>query len=463
MVVKTRRTIDVTKHARLGMTVCGIVAVCLAALCPVRADEPADRRRTHVVEVFEAHRDAVVNINTTTIVRQRFGMLDDDPFFRQFFGGPFQRDVKRTSLGSGFVVHRAGYIITNAHVVDGADEIEVILADGQRLLAEVLASDAEHELAVVKVDPPQGRPLSVVTLGASDDLMVGEPVVAIGNPLGYQHTVTAGIISAVNRSLPVTRRWQLEGLIQTDTPINPGNSGGPLLNAYGQVIGINTAIRGDAQNIGFAMPVGRLRSLMGELLSCEVLNQTDVGGRAEETVRLTPPADVQVTLRWVPADSSKPPMELAAINGQPVTNIVEACVELLKVRAGQKLIVSDGRKQLEVAVKGAPVSNGQRLAQAMVGLTVRPLTAADRRRLGLRRGSGLLIESVEPGGPASRAGLEAGDVMVQIGRYRVDDLDDLAAVLGRADPGALADVYVIRGHLMGRARLRLRSAAGATL
>ena len=288
-----------------------IVAAFLVALSLMPrlavAAEPVNLRRTPVVEVFETNRDAVVNINTTQTVRQRFGMFPDrfmdDPLFRRFFRGrTFERDVKRRSLGSGFIVHAAGYIVTNAHVVDRADEVDVILADGSELEAEVLASDAEQDLAIIKIAPAEGRELPTVELGTSSDLLVGEPVVAIGNPLGYQHTVTSGIISALDRTLPLTEQWQIAGLIQADAPINPGNSGGPLLNAYGQVIGITTAIRGDAQNIGFAIPVATLRRMIPELLSPLAINRVDLGGQVVEEVTIEPPAEVSVSLRWKTGD-----------------------------------------------------------------------------------------------------------------------------------------------------------------
>src|SRR5690606_783552 len=149
------------------------------------------------------------------------------------------------SVGSGFVLHAAGYIVTNAHVVARTAERHVIFADGSEYDAQVVAIDEPHDLAILKIDPAD-RDLKPTPLGTSDDLMVGETVIAIGNPFGYQHTVTAGVVSALGRTLPVTEQHSLKGLIQTDASINPGNSGGPLLNVLGQLVGINTAIRADA-------------------------------------------------------------------------------------------------------------------------------------------------------------------------------------------------------------------------
>jgi serine protease Do len=421
---------------------------------------PAENlRRTHVVRVFEANRDAVVNVNTTQVIRQRMGGMQNDPFFRRFFNIP-DRQFKRTSLGSGFIVHAEGFIVTNAHVVDGADEIDVILASGKHLAAKVLALDATHDLAVLKVVPPAGVKLSVVELGDSSDLIIGEPVVTIGNPLGYEHTVTAGIVSAVNRELEVTAEWKLEGLIQTDASINPGNSGGPLLNAYGQVIGVNSAIRGDAQNIGFAIPVARLRSLIPELLAPVQLAGIDAGGSLVEERRVEPPAKVVSTVRWRANGEKGPGVVVERINGVAVGNIVEASVELLRgCQVGQKIVIETAGQVVSVVPRKAPLSDGQRLAQAMLGIAVKPISGATAQRQGVGQGA-LLIEAVERKGPGQAAGLEAGDLLVHLGRFRITKLEDLAAVLSGAQGGAAADVLIVRNGQLGRVRVTLRGGSG---
>ncbi|MBI1368519.1 MAG: trypsin-like serine protease [Planctomycetes bacterium] len=440
-------------HRRRVMLLIGFLG-CIAGVAT--AQDAANLRITPTVRVFQSNRDSVVNVNTTQIVRQRFGMLGDDPFFRLFNIAPMERDVKRTSLGSGFIVHAEGYIVTNAHVVEGADDVEVILSNQTHLKARVLASDPTQDLAVLKVDPPKDMTLKPVTLGDSSDLMIGEPVVAIGNPLGYEHSVTAGIISAANRDLQVTQDWKLEGLIQTDASINPGNSGGPLLNAYGQVIGITSAIRSDAQNIGFAIPVDRLRMLIPDLLSPLAVKQIDLGGQITEVRHIDPPATIRTELHWQTPGEAGPGRLVRAINGHPVSNIVDACVELLRAEVGQKIQLTDDQVPFEITAQRAAPSDAQRLARAMIGVEVREPTAGDRARLKLGRVAGVLITDVQNGSPADKAGLEPGDVIVQLGRHRIDTLDSLAVLMTRAGAGAQADIYIVRRGQLGRTRLTLR-------
>jgi S1-C subfamily serine protease len=427
------------------------------------AEPAADRRRTHVVEVFQANRDAVVNINTTQIIRQRFGAFEMDPFFRQFFR-PMERDVKRTSLGSGFVIHSAGYIVTNAHVIEGADEVDVVFADGRHLSASILSADVRQDLAILKVEPPPGVALKAVVLGDAADLMIGEPVVAIGNPLGYQHSVTTGIISALNRELPVDNHWKLEGLIQTDTSINPGNSGGPLLNAYGLVIGIASAIRSDAQNIGFAIPVSRLRDLIPELLSPLQINRVDFGGQAVEQRIATPTGKPAVTLRWIGRHDKGGGTVFSTVAGKPVSSLVDVYVELLAAgKLGAKVQLAGGDKPLELSADKPAVSDGVRLARTMLGLELRELNPGEAGKLGLGRGRGLVVTAVETDGPADENGVKVGDVLVQLGRFRLSDLNSLASVLSQVTTPAPADVYIIRRGQLGRTRLTLRADRGPAL
>ncbi len=213
----------------------------------------------------EAAAPAVVNIYTTKFISRRSHPFFDDPLFRRFFGDPrLPRERRQTSLGSGVVVSSEGYILTNNHVIDGSDEILIAFADGRTVAAEVVGTDPETDLAVLKIGL---QDIPSIVIGHSDQLRVGDVVLAIGNPFGVGQTVTQGIISATGRShLGIST---FENFIQTDAAINPGNSGGALINAYGELIGINTAIfsrSGGSQGIGFAIPVSLVKTVMAQII-----------------------------------------------------------------------------------------------------------------------------------------------------------------------------------------------------
>ncbi len=212
----------------------------------------------------EAAAPAVVNIYTTKVITRRANPFFDDPFFRRFFGTPPPRQQRQTSLGSGVIINEEGYILTNNHVIDGSDEILVALHDERTIEASIVGTDPETDLAVLKISM---KDLPSIVMGDSDQLRVGDVVLAIGNPFGVGQTVTLGIVSAKGRSqLGIST---FENFIQTDAAINPGNSGGALINAYGSLVGINTAIfsrSGGSQGIGFAIPVTLVKSIMKQII-----------------------------------------------------------------------------------------------------------------------------------------------------------------------------------------------------
>jgi Do/DeqQ family serine protease len=273
---------------------------------------------------------SVVNIFTSKEVRARRNPLLSDPLFRRFFGDQFGDDVQRTaSLGSGVIVSPAGYILTNHHVVEAADEIEVALSDGKKLLAKVVGNDPETDLAVLRVDAAQ---LPAITFGQADKLRVGDVVLAIGNPFGVGQTVTSGIISALGRSgLHINT---FENFIQTDAAINPGNSGGALVDARGNLVGINTAIysrSGGSMGIGFAIPVSTAKMVLDQIVKSGAVTRGWIGVEVQE---ITPAVaesfrlgDARGTiiagvLRGGPADRAgvKPGDLLTAINDAPVSD-----------------------------------------------------------------------------------------------------------------------------------------------
>jgi Do/DeqQ family serine protease len=273
---------------------------------------------------------SVVNIFTSKEVRAQRNPLLNDPLFRRFFGEPFGDDVQRAaSLGSGVIVSPAGYILTNHHVVEAADEIEVALADGKKLLAKVVGNDPETDLAVLRVNAEQ---LPAISFGQSDQLRVGDWVLAIGNPFGVGQTVTSGIVSALGRSgLHINT---FENFIQTDAAINPGNSGGALVDAHGNLVGINTAIysrSGGSMGIGFAIPASTAKMVLEQIVRSGTVTRGWIGVEVQE---ITPAVaesfrlgDARGTiiagvLRGGPADRAgvKPGDLLTAINDVPVSD-----------------------------------------------------------------------------------------------------------------------------------------------
>jgi len=227
-----------------------------------------DPRRTRVVEAVEASSPAVVNISTEQVIEHRSPYGNDpfaDEFFRDFFGAaPPARQRRTTSLGSGVLVDAGGTILTNSHVILRGGRIRVTLVDGRDFEARLIGADADTDIAVLRITTDDRLPYA--RLGTASDLMIGETVIAIGNPFGLSHTVTTGVVSALGRALQTEDRVYSD-FIQTDASINPGNSGGPLLNIRGEVIAITTAIYGKAQGIGFAIPIDRARRVMRDLVS----------------------------------------------------------------------------------------------------------------------------------------------------------------------------------------------------
>ena len=296
----------------------------------VPAPPPAVTRAESFHDAVGRATPSVVNIFTSKEVRAQRNPLLNDPLFRRFFGEQFGDDVQRAaSLGSGVIVSPAGYILTNHHVVEAADEIEVALSDGKKLLAKVVGNDPETDLAVLRVNAEQ---LPAITFGQSDQLRVGDVVLAIGNPFGVGQTVTSGIVSALGRSgLHINT---FENFIQTDAAINPGNSGGALVDARGKLVGINTAIysrSGGSMGIGFAIPVSTAKMVLDQIVRSGTVTRGWIGVEVQE---ITPAVaesfrlgDARGTiiagvLRGGPADRAgvKPGDLLTAINDVPVSD-----------------------------------------------------------------------------------------------------------------------------------------------
>lgn len=393
-------------------------------------------RRSQVVEVVERTRNSVVNISSTQTVRYRrsspFGFFHDE-----FFAKP------ETTSGSGFVIHKDGYIVTNHHVVARSADHQVTFADGRTYEAVVIAYDRRRDLAVLKIEPD--APLTPLKLGRSDDIMVGEEAIAIGNPFGLQNSVTRGVISAVNRKIEFDGTVQYPSLIQTDASINPGNSGGPLLNILGELIGVNTAIRPEAENVGFAIPVDRLRDTLLDMLDITNLHQVQFGmrveGEAAEVVQLktgSPAEKAGIRLGDIITD----------VDGSPIKRDVDFYIAMLDHRAGDAVpmaLTRGGKRQrTTVRLTDVPRLDAGEIAWAKLGLRLQPLSSALARRYRLRPNVGLVVLEVDPRSPAERGGIKQGDLLVQVGDYRAYPLNAVGLLLEDVRRGDPVDVKFYR-------------------
>jgi S1-C subfamily serine protease len=395
-------------------------------------------RRTPVVAVVERVSPAVVNISAESIVREA------DPFFGGFFG---TRQRRAQSLGSGFIIDASGVVVTNAHVVSGASSITVTTLDGRELKAQVLGSDRDADLAVLKVD---GRNLPAIPLGSSADLMIGETVIAIGNPFGLSHSVTTGVLSARGRTVPSEQGERVfTDFLQTDASINPGNSGGPLVNILGQVIGINTAIVSGANGIGFAIPADRARRVANDLLRFGELHPLWTGLRLvtidPELARrydLSVAHGAYVFKIYPDSPAAKAGLAegdvLTAIQGQPVGSREDVTTALYSLPEGTplNLAVRRGGRSFDAALRPIrpPRDLGLRILAQGVGLEV-----AEQR-------GALVVRRVARGSAADRTGLEPGDIIVGANGHEVARTDELGEeVLRGYDRGGLP-LVVQRGR-----------------
>jgi serine protease Do len=428
----------------------------------MQADPGVNLRRTVTVQVVQKTKDAVVNISTRKMIDRHvtFG----GPFMQQFDTGQVVR-VPGNSLGSGFIIQKEGYVVTNNHVIDHAREISVELADGRKLSADLIGADPDADLAILRIH--SSTPLPTMDLGDSSDLMIGEPVIAVGNPLGFSHSVSTGIVSALHRDIEPKLPEQvgttpqpvhgedaaLRDLIQTDAAINPGNSGGPLLNAYGQVIGINTAIRSDAQNIGFAIPIDRLRDLIPELMNPSQVTKVDVPIKLVEKRTITEPATVNVSI--ASAGTRGNPSFLTSIDGLRPANIVDAYAMLLDLKANQTFDLTwSGDRTQKLTCKASPIPDAIVQAKQRFGLSIEQVTPMLADKDHLSQEDGLLVDAVDPQGAAAKAGLASGDIIVQVGKVRTVSLDDFGALIPRLPEAGAVRVWVIRGPVMGYITLK---------
>jgi serine protease Do len=379
-------------------------------------------------------------------------------FFERFFRRRQPREDTR-SMGSGVIVDPRGYILTNNHVVESGDSVEVRLSDDRKFKATIVGRDPKTDLAVVKIEAPAGS-LPVAPLGDSDTLRAGQWAIAIGNPFGLDRTVTIGHISATGRTHVGVTTY--EAFIQTDASINPGNSGGPLLNIEGKVIGINTAIVSSGQGIGFSIPINMAREIMTQLISKGRVVRGWLGIVIQE---LTPELAegfgvkkdsgvlVAEVMKGSPAEKAnlKSGDIILEFDGAPIKSVTElqkrvAAVEpgraaplvVIRDKVSTPLSVQIGEQPRDDDTAGGP-------ADEPLGLAVEPLTPEAAQRFKLSTGSGVVVTDVTPGSSGAQAGIRPGDAILEINRQPVTDVETFRRIVASVKPGEVVPVYVQRG------------------
>jgi serine protease Do len=427
----------------------------------VPGDVAAASFPTSFADVAESANPAVVSIEVASRARRRATATPRPP--NEPFG--FRRpETPRRGTGTGFLIDAAGHLLTNQHVVDGAERVTVKLTDGRAFRAQVVGTDADTDVAVLKVDA--GVPLPHVKLGDSDRIRVGEWVCAIGNPLAYEHTVTVGVVSFVGRKL---FDQSLDHYIQTDAAISFGNSGGPLLNTAGEVVGINSAVSRQANNIGFSIPINQAKDILPQLLATGRVARgylgvalRDVDADVQRALGLGDAAGalVQDVTPGSPAERAglRPYDLITAIDGQSVDGdgpAIRAVARSEPGAAARLEFLRDGRRQnVTVRLAQRPPrqtppapsresSGGRDLGPGELGLTLIEVGPANARRYDVPDGvTGLLVQRVEPLSAAAEAGIERNQVVLHVNRQPVASVAALRQAVAIARPGEPVAVLV---------------------
>jgi serine protease Do len=442
-----------------------------------------DSLQGKIIKAVEMVSPAVVSISTEKTVgfsgfreKERFfgePFEEFEDFFRRFFKEQFpEREFKQKGLGSGMILNKDGFILTNEHVIHEVDKdkIRVTLADGRNLKAEIVETDKESDIAVLKI---KGNNLPVVTLGDSDGVKVGQWAIALGNPYGYalsqlnkkyEPTVTVGVISATERAIQAggSEIRTYSDLIQTDASINPGNSGGPLVNIWGEVIGINAAIlspSGGSIGIGFAIPVNKAKRILESIVKYGKIAWPWIGIYMQE---LTPELSqkfgvekgvlVADVIKDSPADTSgiQAGDIVERVNGKEVSSPLELKNEVLEAEIGKPItlmIIRQGKKMeiiITPAEKPEEISPAKKEAveEKLLGIAVSSLTPDLRRKYDIKKDEeGVVITEIKEDSPAARVGLSPGDVVKEINRDPIKDLDDFKAAMQKVEVG---DVVLLR-------------------
>jgi Do/DeqQ family serine protease len=409
---------------------------------------------------------AVVNISSEYEVRTRSNPFFDfgmdpffDSFFKDFFEPNHERRYKRSSLGSGVIIDgKRGYILTNEHVVARSAKINVVLKDEREFTAELVGAAPDFDLAVLRIDSKE--PLPAIQMGNSDDLLIGETVIAIGNPFGFSHTVTSGVISALNRSIQAENRTYRD-FIQTDASINPGNSGGPLLNINGELIGINTAIYSKAQGIGFAIPINKARRVVEDLIKYGEIHIPWLGLAVQEVDEklsryLKIPQRDGVLISEVRADSPagraglKPGDVITKVGKRRVNSEETYQAGIADFAAGDTIPLSIWRagelKSFQVHSRTFPEELAEDFGYKSFGVRVTELTSSTRLKYQIAAEDGVMVTQMRPGCYLDRMGARPGDVIRRINEVGVKTLDDFRRAVIKYRQKKTAALVIQRGN-----------------
>lgn len=413
-----------------------------------------DLRQTPVVTAVRKIGPSVVNISSEQTRRNQPSPFSNfgfhpffDSFFKDFVAPEYERRAPRSSLGSGIIIDgQKGFILTNAHVIENTAQIMVTLQDKQTFPAKVIGVDAEADLAVLQIEPKGELPDT--PLSSSDDLLIGETVIAIGNPFGFSHTVTTGVISALDRTIRTDDRIY-RNFIQTDASINPGNSGGPLLNINGDLIGINTAVYAKAQGIGFAIPVARAHKIVTDLIEygevipawlgliLQPVDQAMAGylNLDEDLQRRYGGLLIKQVTPEGPGQTAglKSGQLLLAINQRPIASIGTYRTTMKEVDVDQtiELLTWQNGVLEKVKVRSAlfPEKLADQLPETLLGITAVDITRKLASRFNLRSDQGVLVLDTHKGVGLGKIGARAGDVLHQINNMKLQQLTDLKKAL----------------------------------
>ncbi|KAF0159168.1 MAG: endopeptidase [Syntrophaceae bacterium] len=413
----------------------------------------------------ERVKPTVVNISTSKTHKGRGsfgapfgGSPFGDDFFDRFFGDMPRREFKQRSLGSGFIISNDGYIFTNNHVVEKADKILVKISDGKEYEAKVIGTDANTDIALIKIKPDNSLP--VAEIGDSEKVKVGEWVIAIGNPFGLEATVTAGIISAKGR---VIGAGPYDNFIQTDASINPGNSGGPLFNMEGKVIGINTAIVAQGQGIGFAIPINMAKGILADLKTKGKVTRGWLGISVQDISddiaknlnhKNKSGALVSDVFKGDPADKAgiKVGDIIIEINGKTIKDTHDLLLTIATLQVDQKMnlkAIRDGKEMIfHVTVaerKDSGAMAAEKSGKGHFGVAAQEITAELARQLGIAR-DGVIVTEVQEGSPADEVGIQPQDIIVQINQVKISSMKDYLREITKAATKKSVTLLIKRGR-----------------